>query len=204
MTKVVNESRYEIVVVGDCAIGKTHFLECAMKRFVPIPIGPYCSTAGVDFIVKRIDTPHDSITFKMWDVSGDRRFDFLLESYIKRSDAVLLCFDISNDQSFANIQKYWVSYLDNYIFRPNVPILFIGMKSDQKREVTVEQALALVSIYKFTEYIETSTVTGFNVEKVFTRLSELLHYTKVEPMKAVKPSRDVCAPVDLNSYCCFQ
>jgi GTPase SAR1 family protein len=87
----------------------------------------------------------------------------------------LLLFDVTNESSFLSIQD-WLTFIDTYTqvdheLRP--PILLIGNKIDlvTNRIIDTIQAQKLANEYKIT-YIETSAVTGTNVQETLRILIE--------------------------------
>lgn len=85
----------------------------------------------------------------------------------------LLLFDVTNESSFLSIQE-WLTYIDTYTrvdddFRP--PILLIGNKID----LVTNRIIDTIRAQQFANelqiaYIETSGVTGTNVQESFRLL----------------------------------
>ncbi len=87
----------------------------------------------------------------------------------------LLLFDVTNESSFLSIQN-WLTFIDTYTevdndLRP--PILLIGNKIDlvTNRIIDTIQAQKLANELQIT-YIETSAVTGTNVQETLRVLIE--------------------------------
>jgi len=87
----------------------------------------------------------------------------------------LLLFDVTNESSFLSIQD-WLTFIDTYNrvdddLRP--PILLIGNKIDlvTNRIIDTMRAQQLANELKIT-YIETSAVTGTNVQETLRILIE--------------------------------
>jgi len=85
----------------------------------------------------------------------------------------LLLFDVTNESSFLSIQD-WLTFIDTYTrvdteLRP--PILLIGNKIDlvTNRIIDTIQAQKLANELQIT-YIETSAVTGTNVQETLNLL----------------------------------
>ncbi len=76
----------------------------------------------------------------MWDTAGQQRFKSILTSYYKGTHGVLLVYDITDKQSFTDLQ-IWLNEVEKYGKQDVVKIL-IGNKKDleDKRQVTTEQA----------------------------------------------------------------
>jgi Ras-related protein Rab-27A len=80
----------------------------------------------------------------------------------------LLLFDVTNESSFLSIRN-WLTFIDNFTLSDNnlrPPILLIGNKIDLVTERTIDtiRAQQLADELGIT-YIETSAVTGTNVQE---------------------------------------
>ena len=57
--------------------------------------------------MKTLNIDGESIRLQLWDTAGQERFRVLIPSYIKDSSVAIIVFDITNRQSFENVNK-WV------------------------------------------------------------------------------------------------
>jgi len=57
--------------------------------------------------MKTLHIDGESIRLQLWDTAGQERFRVLIPSYIKDSSVAIIVFDITNRQSFENVNK-WV------------------------------------------------------------------------------------------------
>jgi small GTP-binding protein len=64
------------------------------------------STIGVDFKVKILSIRGQKVRLNVWDTAGQERFRTLTSSYYRGAQGVILVYDISNEQSFANIETW--------------------------------------------------------------------------------------------------
>ena len=64
----------------------------------------------------------------MWDTAGQQRFKSILTSYYKGTHGVLLVYDITDKQSFTDLQ-IWLNEVEKYGKQDVVKIL-IGNKKD--------------------------------------------------------------------------
>ena len=80
------------------------------------------------------------IVLNLWDTAGQERFKSLIPSYIKDSAVAIVCFDITNRESFNSVEK-WIE--DARALREDdVMLILAGNKADlaDHRQVSVEQA----------------------------------------------------------------
>ena len=76
----------------------------------------------------------------VWDTAGQERFRHIAKIYYKDVHGVVLTFDLSDEESFKNIE-FWLSDLNKHAPEKIVKIL-VGNKLDlaDKREILYERA----------------------------------------------------------------
>ena len=72
------------------------------------------------------------VNVQLWDTAGQERFRNITKTYYRGAHAVLLVYDVSNQESFDNI-KHWLEQADGYASETCQKFL-IGNKSDLKEE----------------------------------------------------------------------
>ena len=150
----------KIVVVGDSGVGKT----CLLIRFVRDIFDEECQpTLGVEFLTKIVQTEQHKIQLQLWDTAGQELFRSVTRGYYRGSAGALLVFDLTNRDSFENIER-WLSDIRS-VARADVVTLLIGNKADlaDKRQVSTEEAEAFAQAHSM-QYFETSAKTGANIK----------------------------------------
>ncbi|KAJ5618578.1 Ras-like GTP-binding protein RYL2 [Penicillium herquei] len=146
----------KIVVLGAQGVGKTSLVH----RYVRNSFNPSTttSTVGASFITKRVlDTTSDTtVRLQIWDTAGQERFRSISRLYYRGAHACLLCYDITDENSFQEMAG-WLRELRKNIGDPNDPdspplvIHVVGTKSDivaidpSKRRVPFERTIAYVA-----------------------------------------------------------
>ncbi|XP_053560111.1 ras-related protein Rab-28 isoform X2 [Bombina bombina] len=99
------DRQLKIVILGDGACGKTSLA----MRFAQESFGKqYKQTVGLDFFLKRITLPGNlNVTLQVWDIGGQTIGGKMLDKYIYGTQGVLLVYDITNYQSFENIEDWF-------------------------------------------------------------------------------------------------
>ena len=93
--------------MGDNAVGKTSlFNELITETFEPNII----SSLGLDkrTLSKRINTPKDGekkVDIYLFDTAGKEQFRTISVSYLRDLKGVLIIYDITNNESFQNLEK---------------------------------------------------------------------------------------------------
>lgn len=119
--------QYKVILLGDGAVGKTSIA----TRFAEDQFNQrYKQTVGVDFFLRRLDIPpKHHITLQIWDIGGQSIGSKMISNYISGADAVLLCFDITNYESFANLEDWYRIVLKSFKGQPLPLTAIIGNKS---------------------------------------------------------------------------
>jgi len=111
------------------------------------------------------------VKLKIWDTAGQERFRNITTQYYKNADGILLVYDIGERTTFEKISQ-WINQIKTNNTNENVVVMLVGNKCDvEKREVNDEEARALAKEYGMA-YYETSALTNYNLENVFSQLGE--------------------------------
>ncbi|MFX1376836.1 MAG: Rab family GTPase [Promethearchaeota archaeon] len=169
--------RFKFVIIGDHEVGKTSLV----RRFVENKFShDYRATIGLNILSHYIEFYGNNIIYSLWDVGAQMYFKRFRQTYYLGAQAAFIVFDLTNKKSFDNI-KVWYKELENFIQGREIPMIIIGNKKDlnEKRIIEYHDGVNLVnelsqlSNIKFS-YIETSALTGENVEDAFTLIA--YHY----------------------------
>ncbi|XP_037685333.1 ras-related protein Rab-28 isoform X2 [Choloepus didactylus] len=99
------DRQLKIVVLGDGTSGKTSLATCfAQETFEK----QYKQTIGLDFFLRRITLPGNlNVTLQVWDIGGQTIGGKMLDKYIYGAQGILLVYDITNYQSFENLEDWY-------------------------------------------------------------------------------------------------
>ncbi|RDD47622.1 Ras-related protein Rab-27A [Trichoplax sp. H2] len=133
----------------------------------------FISTVGIDFHEKRlVYRPQGGtgrgqrVHLQLWDTAGQERFRSLTTAFFHDAMGFLLVFDLTNRQSFRNIQD-WISQLQTHAYCENPEVVLIGNKIDlaESREIAEDEGKKLARDLGNVEYFETSAANGINIDK---------------------------------------
>ncbi|MHA2005886.1 MAG: Rab family GTPase [Promethearchaeota archaeon] len=164
--------QFKIIICGDPLVGKTsialRFTESAFSR-------TYLPTIGVNISEKTIFIDNYHINFIFWDIAGHSKFNRLRKHFYEGADGVLLVFDLTNLDSINNINQWYKDIKKYATWKCGIKGFIFGNKKDliSKREVFREKGLELANKLKL-EYIETSALTGENINESFYKLGKAL------------------------------
>jgi small GTP-binding protein len=95
-------TKWCLVTVGDSAVGKTSLIKVitdntfSRKELTTIGMDPFQTT------LYHNDKP---IELVIWDTAGQKRFKSLIPVYSRRSDAALVCFDMTSADWFRGLEE---------------------------------------------------------------------------------------------------
>lgn len=143
----------KLVVLGSQNVGKTSLVHRYIKNQF-IPPEKVRSTVGASFYTTRVHDPESgaNIRLQVWDTAGQERFRAISRLYYRGANAAILCYDVTNKESFENM-GVWIAELKEYC-GPTVGDMIVhvvGTKSDvvasepKKREVPFERCIGYVA-----------------------------------------------------------
>ena len=155
---------FKIIVCGDAEVGKTslilRFTDNAFKK-------RYLPTLGVNITEKNVKMKSGTlIQLLIWDIAGQKKFQSMRKHFYNGSNGVLLVFDLTRNTTFQNISASYKDIERNHTGS--------NKKDLENRQVSREDAEKLAAELNL-NYIETSALTGENVEKAFYSIAETLY-----------------------------
>ncbi|MHA2286566.1 MAG: GTP-binding protein [Candidatus Thorarchaeota archaeon] len=156
--------RFKIVMLGDGAVGKT----ALTTRFTQEQFdADYKRTIGSDFAIKRLEVPEkdSSVTLQVWDLAGQPRFEIVRQGFYRGARGGLLV-----RRTFLNAENWKEEAFKN--LQREIPLVVVANKVDlvDSRIVTPEEGKKYADEHGHL-YVESSALTGENVEQAYTALS---------------------------------
>ncbi|CDW83910.1 ras-related protein rab-30 [Stylonychia lemnae] len=157
-------------------VGKTSIIQ----RFIDnmfVDNNGTAPTLAWDFKVKTLQVEGDSVDVDasqkevenvrlyVWDTAGQERFRHIARMYYKDVSGVLLCFDLTDEESFKNV-NFWLSDLNKHAPSKLVKVL-VGNKCDLCLSNQAKSSNPQMNIMY---YYECSAKTGKNVNEIFQKL----------------------------------
>jgi len=182
--------RFKFVIIGDHEVGKTSLV----RRFVDNKFShDYRATIGLNILSHSYEFYGNKIVYSLFDVGAQQYFKRFRQTYYLGAQAAFIVFDLTNRQSFEDV-KEWYKELESFIGGREIPIILIGNKTDLKDQRIISYDDGVKFVNDFSQkanfkisYIETSALTGENVEDAFTLIA--YHYiakSKEEEEEIVK------------------
>ena len=148
-----SSKEYKIILIGNSAVGKTAFFKKLTKNIFN---ERNISTIGIDKdtlyfkdiqVLSKGVEKKEEFNITLFDTAGQERYRSLAKNYFSSTDIVMLLYDITNKQSFEDIEK-WLDDIKDKLSdwkTGHYVIFLLGNKLDlaednEKREVKEEDA----------------------------------------------------------------
>uniref|UniRef100_A0A7S1K9T6 Uncharacterized protein n=1 Tax=Vitrella brassicaformis TaxID=1169539 RepID=A0A7S1K9T6_9ALVE len=120
--------QYKVIILGDGAVGKTSLA----TRFTEDQFSKsYKQTVGLDFFIKRLVLKNDINTcLQIWDIGGQSIGSKMIGNYIFGAHAVVLVYDITNIQTFQNLDDWFSLVQRTFQGQPMPKCVLVGNKMD--------------------------------------------------------------------------
>ena len=148
-----------MILIGDSSVGKT----CIFKKLTTgVFLEKNISTIGIDRRTLTFDieinengqTTKRNVDVSLMDTAGEERFKAITKTYFKGSDGILLLYDITNKESFENVEN-WIKSIQESIGDASTSkyiVVLLGNKLDlvenqeKERSVSTEELEASLSM----------------------------------------------------------
>ena len=173
------ETKKQVVLIGNAECGKTAL---AVKLSQDLFLDCYCPTSFDDFHAE-LHTRLGSCNLTILDTSGDYECSQVRSLAYKGCDAVIVCFDLTDQSSLDDIESKWLPELNEQC--PGVPFYFAGCKRDAMCDgvegcmcggecctQSEQEVMQRIERTGAVAYIECSALTSGNVEELFQMVAE--------------------------------
>ena len=166
--------RFKFIIIGDHEVGKTSIV----RRFVENRFSHnYRATIGLNIMSHNFEAFGNKISLSLYDIGAQKYFKRFRRTYYQGTQASFIVYDITNRETFENIRN-WINELEEFIENKELPIIIVGNKTDLtgQRQVSTQEGVELANelsatrCYKIS-HIETSALSGENIEDAFTLIS---------------------------------
>ena len=178
---------YNIISLGKSGVGKTSiFKRLSKDNFTKEHLTTTSFEKGIHYIRYK----NKNYKLILHDTVGIEKYQSMTKSYLRNPDGVLFVFDISNRESFDELESWYNIYKDE---NEKVVGLLIGNKCDLERKVDEEEAEKFAYDHGL-KYLETSAKLDKKVRKAIACLLELIINANL------KKNIDYCQIDNLSTY----
>ena len=170
----------KIVLLGDSSVGKTCLLNQYIKKEFT---SQYKATIGADFLTKQLTRKNASINLQIWDTVGSERYHSIGSGFYRNCETCILVFDLTNEDSFKNIDIWRREFLDslNPPEGDKYPFVLFGNKSDMEGDIKISDDDIKTYCLQNNDmpYFKVSAKNGEGVEDGFNKVCDLA-FNRVE------------------------
>eukprot|EP01129_Flabellula_baltica_P011670 TRINITY_DN515_c1_g1_i1.p1 TRINITY_DN515_c1_g1~~TRINITY_DN515_c1_g1_i1.p1 ORF type:complete len:380 (+),score=77.89 TRINITY_DN515_c1_g1_i1:42-1142(+) len=166
---------YNLIFLGDSQVGKTTIFYQILRV---TPSGE--DTFGPVAQKKLIEVEERSVEVTLWDhtqllVSNPK----LCSPILPFGDGILLVFDVTNEESFRNIEM-WYSEVETHGKTPFPLIVLVGNKTDleEKRVISTEEGMEMANRLNCPYFELSATEDTEQVDRVFDHITQELVATR--------------------------
>ncbi|CAF0847353.1 unnamed protein product [Adineta ricciae] len=186
---------YRLIMVGSGGVGKSALtLQYMYDEFV-VDYEP----TKADSYRKAVMLDGEEVQIDILDTAGQENYAAIRDTYIRSGEGFLLVFDVTDGESFSDLNELYEQILRVKNGGTNIPAILVGNKIDlaERRKVTLEEAEQKARSWSI-RYIETSAKTKHNVDKVFCELMRIVRpfknpvretHTVAPPGRQIKPQK---------------
>ena len=156
---------------GDGATGKSSIINAfKCDGFVESKLQDYKQTIGIDFFEKKLKINDKILSLRVFDVGGQSINSQNLENYISNADIIFLNYDVTNRDSFNNIEDWLIKVRK---LCKNQKLYLVGNKVDlyNLRQVKDIDHDNFILENSFSGGFFMSAKTGENVVKSFYQVA---------------------------------
>ncbi len=177
----MNVHVFKMVLGGAGGVGKTSI----RRRYLGSGFkGEYLQTLGADFALKNSEMVVKGkkliIQWQIWDLAGQPTFDVIRRVYINGARAALVVYDVTRPSTLEDVQL-WCKEIWCYSGeREKIPIVLVGNKIDLRKNddasgkyVQREEGAQVAESLNL-PFIETSALTGENINEAFAMLGKIV------------------------------
>jgi small GTP-binding protein len=163
----VEQEILKLVLIGESGVGKT----CMITRFIDEVFSfDKQSTIGGTFSSKLVKCGNGkNLKLEIWDTAGQERYRSVTKMFYKDANAAILVYDITNKNSFDQLQNYWAEQVKESSPK-NIIIAIAANKCDLfDKEVVDEKtardyAKSIGAIFSLTSAKSTAGINDLFIE----------------------------------------
>ena len=97
----------KVVLLGESGVGKTSIISSNINNKSSEALQ---TTTGASYVSKSMtfkEYKNKIIRFEIWDTAGQEKYRSMTQIFYKDAQIAILVYDITNEESFEEIQNYW-------------------------------------------------------------------------------------------------
>ena len=178
----------KVILLGDASVGKTSLLNKYIKNEFSLN---YKTTIGADFLTKQLQRENSLVNLQIWDTAGSERFHSIGTGFYRNCEACVLVFDLTNADSFKNVEEWRKIFLKN--LNPpeedKFPFVLFANKNDMTSDIKVtEEDIKMYCLgHNNMPYFFVSAKDGEGVEEGFNKVCDVAYKKIMEKEDVILP-----------------
>ena len=162
----------KLILLGNGSVGKSSIV----ARFVDDGFAKvYKQTVGLDFFEKEVTLPRGPrrrMVLQVWDIGGQSVGSANLPKYVHGSNAVMLCYDVTDESSFQDAED-WLRLARRALAGSSAKIFLVGNKIDLygQRAVSEKRHETFIAAHSLDGGHFCSAKSGESVVRTFYQLA---------------------------------
>ncbi|CAL1293687.1 unnamed protein product [Larinioides sclopetarius] len=166
---------FKLLIIGDSGIVIQLSLHYLLFQFI---LGNYITTIGVDFKIRTLEIDGEKVKLQIWDTAGQERFRTITSTYYRGTHGVIVVYDVTNGESFANVKR-WLHEIEQNC--DMVKRILVGNKNDDpERKIVLTEDAQRFADQMNIKLFETSAKENINVEEMFNEITRMVLQSKKE------------------------
>lgn len=160
----------KVVLIGETGVGKTSIISQFVNQIFQEDLQP--STGGTFNSKSFIFEDGKILKFNIWDTAGKEKYRALSKLFYKDANAAILVYDITNQNSFEELQNYWAKEIKETSIS-NVIIAIVANKSDliEKEIVNEDDARKLAKELNGI-FLQCSAKNSVGIDDIFIEITK--------------------------------
>ena len=157
---------YKIIIVGDRFVGKTSLLKRMCGESFPYT---YTLTVGVQVSIYELEINNTVIPVNIWDIGGDPRFRFIIDTFFKHSLGAVIVYDLSKPLTEGYIKDWMIRCRKE---NTTMPIILAGNKKDlvDKEKISYLEKQNLENEFDFLDHVFVTAKHENPLENIIKKL----------------------------------
>ena len=162
------EKRVKFIIIGDKTVGKS----CIINQFIEKQfINEYIPTIGSDKIIKEIEIKGEKLKVEIWDTVGQEQYRTVNKIFIKNAQIALIVYDITNKDSFNNL-NFWLKEINDNNSKKAICCVLSNKSDLYENQVVESEEGKNFAAEKKMKFFETSAKDYESIENVFFEICE--------------------------------
>ena len=165
----------KMILIGNIMVGKSALGEKICKNTFPKEYSP---TVGFEFFKLKFRIVSDKkpvLKYQIWDCCGQEVYRSLVTSFYRNAEVCLLAYDVTNEESFKNIEN-WVNDVKAQKTDELIHFILIGNKIDLEKERKIsKEAGNKFAEEKGMKFVEVSAKTDAGIKELKNILAKIIY-----------------------------